>query len=225
MGNGARQGRREARSHCQTARRRADRCDCFAELDAGRAASACRASRVASAARISTIACVAPISVTRRAIRCSRRSVLRSRISRLPIRCWSSARTFVKKCRCSRIAFARLRCSGGKISFINPQRYEYLFPVAGYLASNGLGSLDHLIAVTAAAINARGKSIPASIAGVRGPGAADRRASRHRATAERRRATFDSARRARSARSGVRRSSLGRKRVGGSDGCDAGLSA
>ncbi len=33
-----------------------------------------------------------------------------------------------------------------------------LFPVAGYLASNGLGSLDHLVAVTAAAINASGKS-------------------------------------------------------------------
>jgi NADH-quinone oxidoreductase subunit G len=65
-----------------------------------------------------------------------------------------------------RLRKAALR--GGKISFINPQRYEYLFPVAGYLASNGLGSLDHLIAVTMAAISAKGWSIPASISGVVG---------------------------------------------------------
>ena len=61
-----------------------------------------------------------------------------------------------------RIRKAALR--GGKISFINAQRYDYLFPVAGYLASNGLGSFDHLVAVAAAAINASGKAAPASIA-------------------------------------------------------------
>ena len=61
-----------------------------------------------------------------------------------------------------RLRKAALR--GGKVSFINPQHYEYLFPVAGYLASNGLGSLDHLVAVTAAAFAASGKSAPASIA-------------------------------------------------------------
>lgn len=53
---------------------------------------------------------------------------------------------------------------GGKVSFINAQRYEYLFPVAAYLASNGLGSFDHLVAVAAAAIDASGKAAPASIA-------------------------------------------------------------
>jgi NADH-quinone oxidoreductase subunit G len=53
---------------------------------------------------------------------------------------------------------------GGRISFINAQRYEFLFPVAGYLTSNGLGSFDHLVAVAAAAINASGKSAPASVA-------------------------------------------------------------
>ncbi len=41
---------------------------------------------------------------------------------------------------------------GGKVSFINPLRYEYLFPIAGYLASNGSGSLEHLLAVAAAAV-------------------------------------------------------------------------
>jgi NADH-quinone oxidoreductase subunit G len=65
-----------------------------------------------------------------------------------------------------RLRKAALR--GGKISFINAQRHEYLFPVAGYLASNGLGSLDHLLAVTAAALRATGKSAPASIAGAIG---------------------------------------------------------
>ncbi|MBM0105234.1 NADH-quinone oxidoreductase subunit G [Steroidobacter sp. S1-65] len=53
---------------------------------------------------------------------------------------------------------------GGKVSFINAQRYDYLFPVAGYLASNGIGSLEHLLAVAAAAVTASGKSAPASIA-------------------------------------------------------------
>ena len=57
---------------------------------------------------------------------------------------------------------------GGKVSFINAQRYDYLFPVAGYLASNGTGSLDHLVAVAAAALNASGKSAPASIASLVG---------------------------------------------------------
>ena len=38
--------------------------------------------------------------------------------------------TCVRKCRCSRIACARRRCAARKISFVNPQRYEYLFPVA-----------------------------------------------------------------------------------------------
>lgn len=57
---------------------------------------------------------------------------------------------------------------GGKVSFINAKRYDYLFPVAGYLASNGIGSLDHLVAVAAAAINASGKTAPASIASLVG---------------------------------------------------------
>src|SRR5690606_27377218 len=53
---------------------------------------------------------------------------------------------------------------GGKVSFINAQRYEYLFPVAGYLASNGSGSLDHLVNGVVAACNAAGKAVPRSVA-------------------------------------------------------------
>jgi NADH-quinone oxidoreductase subunit G len=57
---------------------------------------------------------------------------------------------------------------GAKVSFINAKRYDYLFPVASYLTSNGIGSLDHLVAVAAAAINASGKTAPASIAALVG---------------------------------------------------------
>jgi NADH-quinone oxidoreductase subunit G len=53
---------------------------------------------------------------------------------------------------------------GAKISFINPQRYEYLFPIAGYFASNGLDMFEHLTAVTAAAVNASGNAAPAAVA-------------------------------------------------------------
>src|SRR4051812_5120570 len=52
---------------------------------------------------------------------------------------------------------------GAAISFVNPVRYDYLFPVAGYLSSNGLDLLDHLIAIAAAA-QANGAQAPASIA-------------------------------------------------------------
>jgi NADH-quinone oxidoreductase subunit G len=53
---------------------------------------------------------------------------------------------------------------GAKVSFVNPQRYEYLFPVANYCASNGLHMFDHLVAVAAAAAAATGKAAPESVA-------------------------------------------------------------
>ncbi|MET0659261.1 MAG: NADH-quinone oxidoreductase subunit NuoG, partial [Steroidobacteraceae bacterium] len=40
-----------------------------------------------------------------------------------------------------------------KIWFINPHTYEYLFPVAAYFASNGLGMTGHLAALLAATNN------------------------------------------------------------------------
>jgi NADH-quinone oxidoreductase subunit G len=61
-----------------------------------------------------------------------------------------------------RLRKAALR--GAKISFVNPQRYEYLFPVAGYFAANGLDMFGHLVALTAAASAASGKPAPESIA-------------------------------------------------------------
>jgi NADH-quinone oxidoreductase subunit G len=57
---------------------------------------------------------------------------------------------------------------GAKVSFINATRYDYLFPVAGYLASNGVGPFEHLAAVTAAAIRQSGQPAPASVASVIG---------------------------------------------------------
>src|SRR5262245_28502807 len=61
-----------------------------------------------------------------------------------------------------RLRKAALR--GGKISFVNPAQYEYLFPVANYLATNGLDVFEHLVAITAAAVSAGGRSAPASVA-------------------------------------------------------------
>jgi NADH-quinone oxidoreductase subunit G len=53
---------------------------------------------------------------------------------------------------------------GARISFVNPVQYPYLFPVAGYLASNGLEMFDHLVAIAAAHIRSAGGSAPESIA-------------------------------------------------------------
>jgi NADH-quinone oxidoreductase subunit G len=54
--------------------------------------------------------------------------------------------------------------AGGKVAFINPIKHEYLFPVAGYLTSNGVGMIDHLAAVLAAACQTTGRSAPAAAA-------------------------------------------------------------
>jgi NADH-quinone oxidoreductase subunit G len=61
-----------------------------------------------------------------------------------------------------RIRKAAVR-AGARISFINPRRYEYMFPVAGYLSSNGLDMFAHLVAVTAAAVEITGNTAPASV--------------------------------------------------------------
>jgi NADH-quinone oxidoreductase subunit G len=53
---------------------------------------------------------------------------------------------------------------GAKVSFINAVRYDFLFPVSSYLASNGVGLFEHLLAVTSAAVRSSGQSAPASIA-------------------------------------------------------------
>lgn len=52
---------------------------------------------------------------------------------------------------------------GAAVSFVNPTRYDYLFPVAGYLSSNDLDLFDHLVAIAAAA-QANGAQAPVSIA-------------------------------------------------------------
>jgi NADH-quinone oxidoreductase subunit G len=60
-----------------------------------------------------------------------------------------------------RLRKAALR--GSKVSFVNPQRYQYLFPVAAYLSSNGLHMFDHLTAVAAAAVAISGRPAPEAI--------------------------------------------------------------
>ncbi len=53
---------------------------------------------------------------------------------------------------------------GAKISFVNSQRYDYLFPVADYLSANGLDTFEHLVAIAAAAAAIAGKTVPESVA-------------------------------------------------------------
>jgi NADH-quinone oxidoreductase subunit G len=83
-----------------------------------------------------------------------------------------------------RIRKAALR-GGTTVSFIAPQRYEYMFPVAAYLAapstgsgqapretsgqaSNSLDMFEHLVAVASAVVTSSGKSAPASVAALLG---------------------------------------------------------
>ncbi|MBC7984713.1 MAG: NADH-quinone oxidoreductase subunit NuoG, partial [Candidatus Obscuribacterales bacterium] len=50
-----------------------------------------------------------------------------------------------------------------RVSFINPALFEYLFPVAAYLASNGSGMVEHLAGVLSAGAQLGGKAIPESL--------------------------------------------------------------
>jgi NADH-quinone oxidoreductase subunit G len=52
---------------------------------------------------------------------------------------------------------------GTKVAFINPVRYDYHFPIADYLSSNGLDMFEHLVAVAAAAVQSSGRAAPESI--------------------------------------------------------------
>jgi NADH-quinone oxidoreductase subunit G len=52
---------------------------------------------------------------------------------------------------------------GAQVSFINPVKYDYLFPVASYLSSNGLNMWQHLAAVLVAATQATNATIPATV--------------------------------------------------------------
>jgi NADH-quinone oxidoreductase subunit G len=52
---------------------------------------------------------------------------------------------------------------GAQVSFINPVKYEYLFPVANYLASNGANMWQHVASVLVAAVQATSAQIPATV--------------------------------------------------------------
>jgi NADH-quinone oxidoreductase subunit G len=53
---------------------------------------------------------------------------------------------------------------GAQVSFINARRYDYLFPVANYLTTNGMGMVENLAAVVAAAAKEKSTSVPSSVA-------------------------------------------------------------
>ncbi|NLG75472.1 MAG: NADH-quinone oxidoreductase subunit G, partial [Xanthomonadaceae bacterium] len=61
-----------------------------------------------------------------------------------------------------RVRKAALR--GAKVSFVNPGRYPYLFPIAAYLTSNGQHMFEHLVAIAAAAARTGGRTAPETLA-------------------------------------------------------------
>jgi len=52
---------------------------------------------------------------------------------------------------------------GAQVSFINPVKYDYLFPIASYLSSNGLNMWQHIASVLSAAIQATSATVPATV--------------------------------------------------------------
>ena len=52
---------------------------------------------------------------------------------------------------------------GARISFLNPRRYDYLFPVAAYAVADGAQMVDVLAAIVAATARKAGKSLPANV--------------------------------------------------------------
>jgi NADH-quinone oxidoreductase subunit G len=78
--------------------------------------------------------------------------------------------------------------AGAAVSFVNPERYEYLFPVSAYCSPDGVDLLGHLVAIAAAA-QANGASAPASIASLTAsaqPNDTHRTVAQQLATGERR---------------------------------------
>jgi NADH-quinone oxidoreductase subunit G len=55
---------------------------------------------------------------------------------------------------------------GAQVSFLNPARFAYLFPVKSYLVAGATDLVGELAAVLAAAAQAAGKSVPAHLAGI-----------------------------------------------------------
>jgi NADH-quinone oxidoreductase subunit G len=52
---------------------------------------------------------------------------------------------------------------GARVSFLNPRRYEYLFPVASYVVADGAQMVDALAAVVSATAQKADKALPANI--------------------------------------------------------------
>jgi NADH-quinone oxidoreductase subunit G len=70
---------------------------------------------------------------------------------------------------------------GARVSFLNPRRYEYLFPVAAYAVADGPQLVDALAAIVSATARKAGKSVPASVQAIAGSAAVT---DDHRAIAE-----------------------------------------
>jgi len=78
-----------------------------------------------------------------------------------------------------RIRKAAIKLSA-KVSFINARKYDYLFPVANYFAGNGVGMVEQLAAVVAAAAQAKNVAAPSNVSAL---AAAANVTDQHRAVA------------------------------------------
>ncbi len=63
-----------------------------------------------------------------------------------------------------RLRKAAVRIGGAKVAFLNPRRFDYMFPVAGYLLAD-TDMVGELAAVVSAAAGALNKPVPAAAAG------------------------------------------------------------
>ncbi|HEY7377752.1 MAG TPA: NADH-quinone oxidoreductase subunit NuoG [Steroidobacteraceae bacterium] len=57
---------------------------------------------------------------------------------------------------------------GARVAFLNPRRYDYFFPIAGYAVAEGAQMVDSLAALVAATADQAGKSVPANVAAIAG---------------------------------------------------------
>ncbi len=70
---------------------------------------------------------------------------------------------------------------GARVAFLNPRRYEYLFPVAAYAIADGAQLVDALAAIVSATARKAGKSVPTSVEAIAGSATVT---DEHRAVAE-----------------------------------------
>ena len=126
--------RRSSSAAAGAARRRSRSSRCWPRRHRpSRSCISCRSRARSRVARSRSPRCACRTSATRSAIHCFRRSALASPTWRRWTRVLVIGSTCAARRRSWRTACARPRRRGARVSFLNPARFEYLFPVAHYL--------------------------------------------------------------------------------------------